>query len=738
MIPGRPRRAVLVWRHYLSDPFWGHYMQRRILMRVSLVAIAAMTPALTTTIGVNAAQPTGKAAGLNRLSIPAGLKYVPAMARNDHRQVGVIFTLKGSSVGAQVADARAHGRSLSSSDRSALRKQVASSQQSTVAHVRSVGGTVDYTYQDAYNGFAAKVPASSLGALAADPDVAAVHVTHTLSLNDVSGNQYVGAPAAWNKGAPETRMTGKGVKIAIIDTGVDYTHADFGGAGTEAAFKNNNGAVVEPGSFPTAKVVGGRDYVGDAYNAGDPKHNVPQPDPDPLDCNGHGSHVAGIAAGEGVLSDGSTYTGPYDNTTFNHSFKVGPGIAPEASILAYRVFGCSGTVDNSIVVAALNQAMIDGANVVNMSLGSPFGRADDPEVATVDQLSAAGVTVVASAGNNGTNAYLIGAPAAADSAIAVAAMDATSPTVPGAHTTGTELSRALNMQLSNDVDFTEGRALTVKVLRNADGSVSLGCDPAEYTKAGVTGELVVVQRGTCGRVDRAIYGQQAGAAAVAMIDSTTGYPPVEGKITENPDTGAKFTVTIPFFGVQGIAGTGNSDGDVLAADNGNTVTLTHIGIANPGYGKFASFTSGGPRNGDSAVKPDVTAPGVSVLSAGVGTGSGPATISGTSQASPATAGVAALVKQAHPSWTPEQIKAAIVSTANPSLVTGGYDVRIGGTGVVQPARAVDSAVLPLTDHSRSSLTFGYHPASGAWSQTLPFTLQNTSGDAVTYDVTTRL
>src|SRR3954451_11736117 len=172
-------------------------MRRRMMVRVSVVAIAAMTPALTTTFGANAAQPTGKA-GLHRLAVPAGLKYVPAMARNDHRQVGVIFTLKGATVGAQIADARAPGHPLSSTARSALRKQVAQGQQSTLAHVRSVGGKVDYTYQDAYNGIAAHVPASSLGALAADPYVASVHVTHPLSLNDVSVNKSVGAPAAWN------------------------------------------------------------------------------------------------------------------------------------------------------------------------------------------------------------------------------------------------------------------------------------------------------------------------------------------------------------------------------------------------------------------------------------------------------------------------------------------------------------------------------------------------------------
>src|SRR4029079_16732071 len=112
---------------------------------------------------------------------------------------------------------------------------------------------------------------------------------------------------------------------------------------------------------------------------------------DPLDCNGHGSHVAGIAAGDGVLADHSTYTGPYNSTTFaNNNFIVGPGIAPKALIYAYKVFGCEGSVDNSIVVAALNRAAQDGVDVVNMSLGSPFGTAHDPEVEAINAMALAG------------------------------------------------------------------------------------------------------------------------------------------------------------------------------------------------------------------------------------------------------------------------------------------------------------------------------------------------------------
>jgi hypothetical protein len=163
------------------------------------------------------------------------------------------------------------------------------------------------------------------------------------------------------------------------------------------------------------------------------------------------------------------------------------------------------------------------------------------------------------------------------------------------------------------------------------------------------------------------------------------------------------------------------------------VTLSHAPIANPGYQHLASFTSGGPRNGDSAVKPDVTAPGVAVLSAGVGTGFKAATISGTSQASPATAGTAALVTQAHPSWSTERIKAAIMNTADPNLDKT-YNVRLSGAGVVQAQRAVDTVGDILAGRGQSTLSYGAEALRSAYSETLPMMIENTGSSALTYSI----
>src|SRR5262249_51940035 len=151
------------------------------------------------------------------------------------------------------------------------------------------------------------------------------------------------------------------------------------------------------------KVKGGTDLVGDDYDA-DPNNPtyqpVPHPDPNPLDCNGHGSHVAGTAAGFGVLANGSTFQGTYNQLSYvNNQFAIGPGVAPPANLYAVRVFGCNGSTD--VVADALEWAVENDMDVVNMSLGSDFGSGVDADSLATDAAVKAGVVVVAAAGNGG-------------------------------------------------------------------------------------------------------------------------------------------------------------------------------------------------------------------------------------------------------------------------------------------------------------------------------------------------
>src|SRR5262249_21213078 len=282
-------------------------------------------------------------------------------------------------------------------------------------------------------------------------------------------------------------LHGEGIKVGIIDTGIDYTHANFGGPGTTAAYNTAHAAETAPANpaffGPGApRVKGGIDLVGDSYNA-DPNsatyQPIPHPDPNPLDCPaatsgtvGHGSHVAGTAAGSGVLSNGATYTGPYNATTISgNSWTVGPGVAPKADLYAIRVFGCEGSTD--VTVDAIEWAVDNDMDVINMSLGSPFGSKDDPSAVAATNAARAGVVVVISAGNEGPNQYITGSPGSADGAITVAASDPTA-TFPGAPFTLTPGGAQISVQNSNNASGILS-SYQVVVLRTATGAVSIGC-----------------------------------------------------------------------------------------------------------------------------------------------------------------------------------------------------------------------------------------------------------------------
>jgi len=191
-------------------------------------------------------------------------------------------------------------------------------------------------------------------------------------------------------------LDGTGIKVAVMDTGVDFDNPDFGGSGT-------NGGT----AFPTARVVAGWDFVGDAFNAdsASPSYNpVAAPDAIPDDCGGHGTHVAGIIGANGVVK----------------------GVAPNVSIGAYRVFGCEGSTTADIMLAAMERAQADGMDVLNMSIGSTYQWPQYPTARAATRLVNKGMVVVASAGNSGqTGLYSTGAPIVGDKVIAVASFDNT-------------------------------------------------------------------------------------------------------------------------------------------------------------------------------------------------------------------------------------------------------------------------------------------------------------------------
>ena len=244
-----------------------------------------------------------------------------------------------------------------------------------------------YQVQKAYNGIALQIDGADFGKLRRLPGVRAVHILETEYPTNSTSVPFIGAPNLWGNtlGLPSS-LTGTGIRIGIIDTGIDYLHANFGGLGLAADYTANDRTVVGDGYFPTAKVVGGTDLAGDAYTGS----NAPVPDPNPMDCNGHGSHVAGTAAGLGVDAAGATFTGPYDGSAPFAALRIGPGVAPGASLYAIRLFGCTG--GTTLTVAGIDWTidpngdndLSDHLDVINMSLGSDFGREDSASAQAAD------------------------------------------------------------------------------------------------------------------------------------------------------------------------------------------------------------------------------------------------------------------------------------------------------------------------------------------------------------------
>ena len=571
------------------------------------VVVVALLLAATLPVGATAGSsplpsPASGRPTIRRLTPPAGATIDHALLaalRNTDRSVMVILQLAGAPVATLRSTA---GRPLTRPEAASARKPLAAAQNVLVPRINALGGRVIGTMVDAYDGIQVLASSKTVTRLAALPGVIAVHPVTTFARENVNSVPYVRGPAAWAAGE-----TGTGETIGIIDTGIDFYHADFGGSGSVADFnygaahdtvvpaKDADGTTV---AFPSAKVIGGYDFAGDAYDADVPADATPAPDGNPLDCgpadggDGHGTHTAGTAAGFGVLSNGTMFSGPYDaNTETSHTFLVGPGIAPQATIREYRVFGCVGS--SALVTLGIDRAVADGVDVISLSLGTAYGTAstDDPTVAAVDNAAAAGIVVVAASGNDGPNAYLTSTPASAAGAISVAAIDG------------------------------------------------------------------------------------------VLADTDT-------------------------------------------------------------YQLLAPFSSVGPRFGDSGQKPDIAAPGVNVVSAGVGTGTGSADFSGTSMATPLVAGAAALTLEGHPGWTDPSTRAglaraALISTADINEDAHGSrdsDSFHDGAGVLDAGAAAATTAMLTTADGTDELAFGYQPLAGAWTATKSFTVHNFGASSESYFV----
>ncbi len=500
----------------------------------------------------------------------------------------------------------------------------------------------------------------------------------------VTSTNQIQAPLARNVYS----VNGTGIKVGIIDTGIDVQHPAFAG-----------------------RIAGGYDFVGDDYDFG----KTPVPDNDPDDCGGHGSHVAGIVG----ANDTAT---PFQ------------GVAPNVSLYAYRVFGCTGSTASDIPIAAMEKAVADGMDIVNLSLGSNFGVTAGPSAIAVDRLSLAGITVVMSAGNSGgAGLYAHGSPGSSESAISVGNVENTSVLQSAfsiSRTGFTTTAFGYGGMAASPLVPTSGAFPIARLgapLSPEAQACTTGATPRPIAANSLAGKIVLIQRGSCSFYEKVKNAEVGAAVAVVIYNNQAGF--ISATVAPTPPA---LPTTIPSVTML------QADGIALdtVINNASPTTLTwtasKTSVLNPAGGFMDTSSSFGPTD-DLNLKPDVSAPGGNIYSTYPLEKGGYATLSGTSMASPHVAGAVALLMQAHPELkgNPRAIRAIFQNTSTPVPLRAAPSflehVQRQGSGLIN----VLSALSTKQGISPSRLPLG-EMESG--SKTVTLTVKNDSSTPITYAI----
>ena len=543
------------------------------------------------------------------------------------------------------------------------------------------------------NAVVIEAPAQAIGLISSLPAVRKMELSKTYHTVLDKSVPLIGAPAVWNM-AGGSASAGKGVKIAILDTGIDISNPLFADAGFTA-----------PAGFPIGdpSQVNNKVIVAKAF--------LPS-DSSAADQNGHGTNVAGIAAGD-----------------FNTETPLGPvsGVAPGAFLGNYRVLSASGSGFDFLIAQGLEEAVSDGFDIASLSLGATAGSTLGVLDTAVENAVSAGMVVVVAAGNDGdTGEMSIDSPGVAPHAITVAASS-------NGHVIGPTVEVVAPGPVSSDlqkIESTQGQTCGLD-FPAVIGPLSLideanfdkkkrACKANKLPPGSMTGQIALIQRGICNFSDKINNVAAVGAVGAIIYNKD---------ISEGVDGGDNLI----FMDV-----TGTSIPSVFVTRTQGLALKTWI-KAHPtaqveinAAGEFGepsdilgSFSSRGPTT-MGLLKPDLAAPGVNIYSGaiktcnsdGVSDPSGFLAISGTSQATPHVTGSAALLKQLHPDWTPDQIKSALVNAADGTVFTSTDETaRAGvldvGTGRVNVAGAASIDAL----FSPSSISFGIDKTKQAVSMT---------------------
>jgi minor extracellular serine protease Vpr len=505
-----------------------------------------------------------------------------------------------------------------------------------------------YIFTEALYGFSVKGTKRSLDKLAETTKIESVSPVSTYSVQKETNTEIIGADTIRGYFDPKNqRLTGKGITVGVIDTGIDYNHPDL-----RRSYKR------------------GYDLV--------------DIDDDPMETKGmygqstlHGTHVAGIIAANGKIK----------------------GVAPDAEIIAYRALGPGGSGTTEQVLAAIDKAIKDKVDILNLSLGNNVNGPDLPISLALNKAVENGITAVTSSGNSGPNMWTVGSPGTASRAISVGA---STPILKVPYLTIDGKEDKLRLEpMQGSVDWKLDRSYEVV-----------------YAKLGkkedlthVAGKIALIQRGELTFSEKAWNAQQAGAVAMIIFNN------MNGEFVGNLDRPIEIPVaTMPKrLGVEIVQSMATKK--ILAKTN----IIEEKDL-------LANFSSRGPVTATWEIKPDVVAPGVAITSTIPG---GYLALQGTSMAAPHVAGAAALIKQAHPDWGPEDIKAALMNTAIP-IVDGKkvpYKTYEQGAGRIRIPEAIETSTLVKP----ASLQFGkFKLVERQHEHSQQLTIKNVSDRKTTY------
>jgi len=563
------------------------------------------------------------------------------------------------------ANAKQNGTTMTAAQQRAYLVYLKQKQDAVMSQVAGLGGVELARVSKAHNALIVSIDASETHALMGISGVVAVRPVpdfQTSAINDgtpdlFSTLNYVGASSVQLGG-----NTGAGIKIAMLDTGIDYTHYNLGGSGNVADYNAAvavAGGTPPPSLFPTSKVVGGYDFTGEVWPNG-----ALAPDPNPIDMNGHGTHTADIAGGHSL--DG-----------------VHVGAAPGSQLYAVKV--CSSVASSCSGVAMLEglDFALDPTNsgtlnypvdVISMSIGGSFGmREDDTSEAFTDIVNF-GIVGVVSAGNDGDIPYILAHPASTPEVLSVAAT--TSVVASG-------IPLVINSPAGIAGTYPNTATMDWAPITSTTTAnvvyVGRGC-PGDALLANPSGSIALVDRGTCAVSLKVDYVANAGAVGVLV-----GFVAPGDAVSFSNGGGSHFVPTLVIT---------QSNSNLIKTALGSSAVNATISSNNAISlaGNVASYSSRGPNYSYNMLKPDMSAPGT-MSAAQPGTGNGETTESGTSFSCPITAGSAALLLGSNHALTPLDIKARLMETTN-----NVYNNAATMPGVLAPMSRAGSGELRV-DHT---------------------------------------